>query len=308
MTAVGLDLGGSFLKTVVLDDTDAVVDTRRVEVDDDPLGLVVATCREMVAEHPGAAFGLAVAGLVRDGVLVWAPHVAGVGIEYRVAVEDVVGGAVAVDNDANLAALVEAKIGAGRDADPLLVVALGTGIGAGIVVGGRIYRGRSFAGEVGHVTVVDGGDPCACGRRGCWETLVSGPVLERMARDLVRRHPESAFVRSAGPSPGAAELTAAALLGDPDAEDAVARMGADLGRGLVGLVLTLDPAMIVLAGAVALAGEPLLGPARTALATGLPGSPHRPAPDLVAGTFGPWAGAAGAALAGRLVQNGVHDW
>lgn len=300
MTAVGLDLGGSFLKVVVVDG-DEELERSSVPVSGSPLDLVMRTVAEVTARHPGSSVGLAVAGLVRDGTLVWAPHVDGVDVRFRPRLEEMVEHPVAVDNDANLAALAEGRLGAGRGTDPLLVVTLGTGIGAGLVVGGRVHRGRAFGGEVGHLTVRPDGDPCACGRNGCWETLVSGPVLDRIAREL------AVPVDGAG-EPEARHLVEAARVGNPAALAAVADVGGHLGRGLVGLVLTLDPERIVIAGAVSLAGEPLLGPARAALAADLPGGSYRGVPDLVAGRFGRWAGAMGAALAGVLVQNGDHDW
>ena len=185
---------------------------------------------------------------------------------------------------ANLAALAEQRQGAGVHAGALVMLTLGTGIGMGVVLGGRIYRGRGFAGEVGHVTAVADGAACACGRRGCWETLVSGSRLEEDARLVL------------GESATAADLVAAARQGDAAAIGRLEAAGSWLGWGIEMLVLVLDPDLVVIGGAAAEAGDLLLEPARRRLAA-TEGAAHRAGTPLVAGILGPDAGAIGAALA-----------
>jgi glucokinase len=199
--------------------------------------------------------------------------------------------AVTVDNDANLAALAESRMGVAAGLDPMIMLTLGTGIGMGIIISDRIYRGRGFAGEVGHVTVEPDGQPCACGRRGCWETRVSGRLLDAEARRLL------------GPGASAADLVETARAGDSPAIEALAEAGRWLAVGVEALALAMDPAMVVVGGAAARAGDLLLGPARTRLEA-TEGARHRKSLPLVAGILGADAGAIGAAiLAGEEQQH-----
>ncbi len=173
---------------------------------------------------------------------------------------------VVVDGDANLAALAEAHLGAGAGYRVVLLVALGTGIGGGLVVEGRVERGRAFLGEIGHMVMDPAGPLCACGRHGCWEALVSGTSLARAARRLAEGDPAGAVARAAaGATPRGEHLSAAAREGDAAAAAALADAGEWLGRGLANLVAVLDPDVIVVGGAAAAAGEALLGPARATL-------------------------------------------
>lgn len=311
MTAIGLDVGGTWLKLVVAsDDGDVLASERRRLPPTDLVNFVSRTAREAVAEHPGSSLGLGLAGLVdhTTGTLVWGPHIEGRSVRYRDVLTDVLDAPVAVDNDANLAALAEARLGAGRDRDPVLLVALGTGIGVGLFSGGRVYRGRSFAGEVGHMPMMSDGDTCDCGLRGCWETLVSGRVLDRHAVEHAARFPAGAVATAGEGEPTAEHLAQAALAGDPDALGMFGSVGAWLGRGLVTLTLMLDPEVIVVGGAVSEAGDRLLDPARRCLVAELPGEAYRPSVPIIPARFGAFSGAVGAALAGRAVHNGDNDW
>lgn len=165
-----------------------------------------------------------------------------------------------------------------------VVVTVGTGIGGGLVVGGRVVRGAGgMAGEYGHMTIVPDGLPCECGRRGCWEQYVSGRALLRAAYGREQEQAEGVRV------------TEAARKGDPVALKAFAEVGLWLGRGLANLVAALDPERIVLGGGVSAAGDLLVAPARTELAAQLVGAGHRQPPPICLAELGPEAGLVGAA-------------
>jgi glucokinase len=310
MRAVGLDVGGTHLKLVVLDDE---VLTHRDSVPVPPSDLqdfVVETARSAMSEHAADSMGLGLAGLVTHpgGTLVWGPHLRGRAIPFRSTLTDALGVPVVVDNDANLAAHAEWALGAGERADPMIMITLGTGIGAGFMIGGEIYRGVSFAGEAGHLEVVADGEVCECGRSGCWETLVSGGALDRVAARIAAADPGGLVAQLAkGTAPTGVHLARAAETGHAAAVGAIEEAGHWLGRGLANLVLLFDPALIVVGGAAADAGPLLLDPARTALAQSVSGSVFRKMPAVVPGRFGGWAGAVGAALAAGQVHNGRHD-
>lgn len=311
MNAVGLDLGGTSLKYVVLDARHEIIERDLVPVEDRALELVVGTAGRLVADHSASAVGVGLAGLVTHpaGEFVWGPHLTGNAVPYRAVLSEELGIDVAVDNDANLAAFAEWSVGAGERADPMVMVTLGSGIGVGIIIDGRVFRGVSFAGEAGHIEMLPDGDECSCGRRGCWETLVSGTTLDRHAATLAISEPLGEVATMAGGSPPTgAHLAAAAAAGDAGAVDALTRAGTWLGRGIANLILTLDPRRVIVGGAASAAGPVLFAAARDLVAEAMSGSAFRPEVPIVPARFGGWSGAMGAALAGRHVHNGRDDW
>lgn len=173
---------------------------------------------------------------------------------------------VTVENDANAAALGEWLFGRGRGLRHLVYVTVSTGIGAGLILDGRLYRGRTGnAGEVGHTSVKPHGPRCGCGNRGCLEVMASGTGMARRAGEL--------FARDGGPdgSAGAPPVDAAELLARARAGDPVARMAWDaamgyLGVGIANLVSVLDPELVILGGGVTRAGAELIDPVRAEVA------------------------------------------
>jgi len=178
---------------------------------------------------------------------------------------------------------------------------VGTGIGAGIVLDGRLYRGQwGMAGEPGHYRVVPDGRLCGCGNRGCWEQYASGSALVAEAREFAQRSPGAAvrLLQLAGGSPDGitgSQVTQAAREGDPVAARCFATVGGWLGQGLADLAAILDPGCFVIGGGVSDAGELLLGPARAAFEKGLPGGSHRHLAQIKPAHLGVDAGIVGAA-------------
>lgn len=302
---VGVDVGGTKVLAGLVRDG-RVVSTarratpgRRVEV-----GLVEAALVEAVREAAGgrplAAVGVAAAGFVDAAGehVVFAPHLPWRGHPVRARLAELLGAPVHLENDATAAAYAEATLGAARGLDPAVVVTLGTGIGGGVVVGGRVLRGASgMAGEFGHAQVVPDGEPCACGGRGCWEQYCSGGALVREARAGLGSAP-SVLAELCGGRPELLRgpmVTEAAESGDLVAQRAFAAVGTWLGVGLANLAAALDPAVLVVGGGVSAAGERLLAPARVALERSLVGAAHRTVPPVVRAALGPEAGLVGAA-------------
>jgi len=169
---------------------------------------------------------------------------------------------VVMDNDANAAALGETAFGAARGCRHVLYVTVSTGIGAGLVLDGRLYRGaNSLAGELGHVLVVPDGPLCTCGRRGCLEAAAAGPAIERAAREALAAGEPSSL--SAGAC--TAKDTAQAAATDALAARVMADAGRSLGIALAGAVNLLNPEAVVIGGGVAQAGECLWAPLRAAV-------------------------------------------
>jgi glucokinase len=210
---------------------------------------------------------------------------------------------VIVDNDANCAALCEARVGVGAGCSELVLLTIGTGIGGGLVLGGEVYRGSIGGGaEMGHMVVEMDGPPCQsnCPNYGCLETVCSGTALVRLASVAVARRPDTALGNAleAGRELTGPLITQLAQEGDPVASDAIALIGHRLGVGLVSLVNIFNPQIVVIGGGVSAAGELLLEPAR-AVVRERALAPNRDVVRIEAAAFGAEAGMVGAALAAR---------
>ena len=210
---------------------------------------------------------------------------------------------VIVDNDANCAALCEARVGVGAGCSELVLLTIGTGIGGGLVLGGEVYRGWIGGGaEMGHMVVEMDGPPCQsnCPNYGCLETVCSGTALVRLASVAVARRPDTALGHALeeGRELTGPLITQLAQDGDPVASDAIALIGHRLGVGLVSLVNIFNPQIVVIGGGVSAAGELLLEPAR-AMVRERALAPNRDVVRIEAAAFGAEAGMVGAALAAR---------
>jgi N-acetylglucosamine repressor len=212
--------------------------------------------------------GATVPGLVdqESGVCVLAPNLGWRDFPLREALTDELRVPVVVNNITQAAAVAEGRLGAARGARSYVWLYVGSGVGAGVVIDGRVFYGqRGFSGEIGHCPVVDDGPVCACGRRGCLETVGSAMALNRAAEDAVAAKEPTVLSQMARPLDAAA-IAAAAGDGDQVALRILAQAGEHLGRGLSYLLNVLNPEMIVLGGPVAKAGEALLREVRASVA------------------------------------------
>lgn len=309
---IGVDVGGTKVLAGTVDGAGRVGATarrstpgRRVDV-----RMVEDALTEAVQEVAGdaeiAGVGVAAAGFVdAAGERVrFAPHLPWVDEPVRTRLEKRWEVPVRLENDATAAAHAEAAYGAARGLRDVVVVTMGTGIGGGIVLDGRLHRGQNgMAGEFGHMQVVPDGLPCACGGRGCWEQYSSGSALLRFARDAMGSMPTVLEERCAG-NPDfltGPMVTEAAEAGDLLAREAFTHVGDWLGIGLANLVAAFDPECVVIGGGVSAAGDRLFEPARNALMRSLVGAGHRDVPPVVPAALGNQAGLVGAA---DLVRRG----
>ena len=307
MLTIGVDVGGTKVAAGVVDETGTILARTRHETPSaNPSDVedVIASCvAELRKEHEIAAVGVGAAGFIdadRSRVL-FAPNLSWRVEPLRDAVASRTGLPVVVENDANAAAWAEHRFGAGQGEPELVAVTVGTGIGGGIVLGGRLHRGRFGIGaEFGHMEVVPGGRRCGCGQSGCWEQYCSGRALLREAREIadVRRGYGDRLRELGGGRPEgieAREVTAAAQEGDPAAIECFEEIGRWLGQGLADLAAVLDPGVFVIGGGVADAGELLLAPARRAFTERLTGVGSRPQAEVRQAALGNDAGMVGAA-------------
>lgn len=306
-TTVGVDIGGTKILAGVVDDEGNVLSTVRKPTPRNDAAacadVIVAAVAEVRAEYDIVGVGLGVAGLIdahRSAVL-FAPNLDWSDLPLQALVEPRVGAPVVVENDGNAAAWGEFCFGAGRDADDMVMITVGTGIGGGIVLNGALRRGAiGVAGEIGHMNAIPDGYPCGCGRFGCWEQYASGNALVRQARQLAtERRSEASLLLSLGDgTPEGVQgkhISQAAASGDPVAIAAFALVGNWLGRGMSDLAAVLDPELFVIGGGVSEAGDVLLSPAREVLAEKIIGKGHRNVPAVRAATLGNTAGLIGVA-------------
>lgn len=308
VAAVGIDVGGTKMLGLSLDASLGVVAERRVATPATYPELLDALVAVSDALHPGPeppVLGVGIAGLVTlEGSVRYAPNLPALR-EAPVARDlgERLGAPVAVDNDANAAAWGEAAAGAARDGDDVLVVTLGTGIGGGLVTGGRPYRGaHGFAAEIGHFTVDPVGPRCACGEIGHWEAVASGTALGQLARERAASGAAPGVVAAAGGDTDAVDghhVTEAAARGERDALVLLHEYALRVATGLAGLANILDPRRIVVGGGLVAAGELLLEPIRREVSRRIEAPEHRPPIPVVAAALGEHSGAIGAAVLAR---------
>jgi len=304
---IGLDIGGTKVLGVVLAEDGTVVREVRLASPHTGLDALVATGATIVEQldEPDAPIGVGAAGLVdHNGVVRYAPNLPNVrDAPLRDALAQATGHVVVVDNDASVATLGEATYGAAVGRRHVLLVTLGTGIGGGLLLDGRMYRGaNNFGAEIGHFTVDPAGPLCACGERGHWESIASGSALGRMARELVAKGGGAALVAAAGGDASAVTGThvgTAAAQGDADARSLLVQYADNVALGLAGLANILDPECIVIAGGLVELGPLLFGPLREAVGRHIEGVDYRPSIAIVPAQLGERAGAVGAGVLAR---------
>ena len=304
---VGVDIGGTKILGVVIDRADptTVVAEHRVPTPtggEAVLDGIAGVVKELEQEHPAASVGVGIAGLVdRDGVLRVGPNLPTLhSVPVRSALSDRLDRPVKVDNDATCAAWGEHQAGAARGFADAVCIALGTGIGAGIVAGGELEHGyHGFAGEAGHMVVDPAGPLCPCGRRGCWERMASGSGLGRLARDAAeagRLH--RALELAGGDVSGlrGEHVALAAAENDSQALELLRSFAWWVAVGVSNLVILLDPGVVVIGGGLIEIGDPLLKPVQDHYRNLVMAYDERPDVEIVAAELGERAGAIGAAL------------
>lgn len=294
---LGLDLGGTNLKVAVLESSGReggppvllaqdTVPTHAERGPDGVVAVMVETGLAAMATHGRVAtIGIGVPGLFdRDtGVIRLFPNFPGAWTGYPLQdrLEDGLGRPVVFINDARAHTLAESRMGAGRGASTMALVTLGTGVGGGLIIGGKLHLGTGTAGEIGHQTVLEDGPMCGCGNRGCVEPLAQAKALTTAAG---KRRVEEVF--------------AGAIAGEARCVAAVDQAVRYLGIGIANVVNVLAPDRVVVGGGIAAgAGDLILEPLRSSVrehARMLP--PERI--EIVLAELGPLAGAIGAALAG----------
>lgn len=221
------------------------------------------------AEILGAGIGSPGPLNTTTGVVILTPNLGWVDMPVRDRIAAALGLPATLDNDANCALVGEAWVGAARGARHAVALTLGTGIGGGIIVDGRLVHGASdVAGEIGHMTIETNGRRCGCGNDGCLEAYASGPAIARRAVEAIAAGAESALGTPGGPTAAITAQTVyeAAAAGDQLALEVVKDTARYLGVGVANLINILNPDVVVICGGVTRAGDPLFAPLRREVA------------------------------------------
>ena len=309
---LGVDIGGQSVKLALVDGSGQILLRSQLAIhrDDSPVELIPGLCDQVAGLLSPGGHGVAGVGIVMPGYmdkertrLLFAANLPGLNgtsflADLRGQLGKALGLRVVYDADSNAAAYGEYRLGSGQGCRRLIVAAIGTGLGAGVIIDGQVLRVREhIAGSLGHVIVQAGGTKCPCGARGCVEALSAGPAIERLAREAAERDGESRLAEL-GRQRGrlsCVEVSEAAAAGDQAAEQIIAQAGWWLGAGVASWAAIYAPEKVLFAGGVAGLGAPLLNAARQ-------GMSETGQPRLVSGielglaTLGADAGMIGAAM------------
>lgn len=271
---LGVDLGGTNIKAGVVDGQGNICSEGRCATlpgrgREAVIADLAALCLETLyqagmTKSDIRAVGVGVPGAADTdkGVVLWAPNLFWEDVALGPFLEAELSCPVVLDNDANAAAAAEHTAGAARGFDNALVVTLGTGVGAGLIIDGKLFRGaRGLSGEIGHMSLYPGGALCNCGSRGCFEMYASARALQAMGERAAQAHPASMLARAADSRPVTARFVAeCARKGDRAALAVWEKYNDDLALGLSNAARLTDPQIIVVGGGVAQAGEFLTKP------------------------------------------------
>ena len=313
MNAIGVDVGGTKIAAGVVTPEGKILEEVRYPTPRSPGTLVEAMAGAITEVGEGHEVGgvcLAVPGLIltRENKVAFSPNLHAVeGIPLKEELEPEIGLPLTIENDGNAAAWGEFRFGVGSEADHLVFVTLGTGIGGGVITHGVLMRGAQGAGgELGHVTIQATGPRCACGNHGCLESLASGTAIGRRARELAIEKPDSALGRLAARRQILGEdVTELAREGDELALSVLEETGRWLGVGLAGFVNVFNPEVVAVGGGVMEAGDLILEAARREV-TLRARPPSRDLAEVKVATLGPKSGVLGAAALARDASSGEY--
>ncbi len=306
MYRIGIDLGGTNIAVGVVDSAyhlvaeadvpagaqrpaeQVVADMcRAVELALDKAGLTARDCASIGVGAPGTCDP-------DRGVVVCAYNLGWFHVPVCAMLTAHFGLPARLSNDANCAALAETVAGAAVGCRNMILITLGTGVGGGIILDGKIVSGLGGAGgEPGHSLLVLDGEPCTCGRRGCWEAYASATALIRQGKRAAAAHPDSLL--NDYPALTGRDVFNAADKGDAAAQAVLERYYVYVAAGITDLVNTLAPEMVLIGGGISRQGERLLAPVRRYVSANCFGGEQRPQPVLRAAQLGNEAGIIGAA-------------
>lgn len=310
MIAIGIDVGGTSIKGAAIDHTGKIYDVFTLQVNAGLTGefvmeelgkLINKYIEDLNLQGQIAGIGLGVPGIINstEGIVHYSANLPlWEGLNIKKSLEAKTGLPVKITNDANAAALGEAKLGAGKNYTTSVMITIGTGIGGGIVSNGEIFEGNEGkGGELGHISLIMNGRKCGCGRKGCFEQYASATGLIRDTKEAMEKHPESLMHKLAeeyGEVNGRVPFEAEKL-GDAAAHEVIETYISYLGEGLLNYCNIIRPEVIILCGGVTKQGQPFIDRVQKYLADQYYGYKGTPAVKVSLGEFGYDSGKIGAA-------------
>lgn len=297
---IGLDIGGTAIKGAVIDENgklygeDSEVTVKGEEI----LNGIVALCNRLLKNNKDVAgIGIGCAGVINsvDGVVVRAGNLSLYNFPLVKLLREKIDLPVKITNDANAAALGEAKFGAGKNYKNSILVTLGTGVGGGIVIDGKLFEGnKSAGGEIGHMVIKRGGNKCSCGRHGCFEAYSSATALKRRTKWAMEEDAGSAMWKKYTSETVTGKTAFEFADSDVSAREVVNWYIEYLACGLTNLVNIFSPEVIMLGGGVSKEGERLTKPLQQLVDEEMFAADYAPV-KITTATLGASAGAYGAA-------------
>lgn len=303
---IGVDIGGTKIAAGVVDERGTILETSTVPTPPTADGVIDAigdAVRTASAEYEVDAVGIGAPGYVDDkrATVLFTPNLTWRHEALKDKVEQRIDLPVVIENDANSAAWGEYKFGVGTGHEDVVCITIGTGLGGGVIIGGKLHRGRfGIAAEFGHIRMVPDGLLCGCGNQGCWEQYASGSALVRYAQQRATATPENAEILL-GLGDGTPEgvegrhISEAARRGCPVAVDSFRELARWAGAGLADLASLFDPGAFIVGGGVSDEGDLVLDPIRKSYRRWLVGSRWRPHAEVLAAQLGGKAGMVGVA-------------
>ena len=313
MYYIGIDLGGTNIAVGLVNEEGRIIaKTETPTLASRPYPELVkdmAACARRAMEEAGVteddihSVGIGIPGVAtKDGVVIFCTNLGWRNVPIRAELQQYINKPVFIDNDATVAGWAEFKAGVSRNTNSSVFLTLGTGLGAGIVINGKIWAGGHGAGsELGHLVIEVDGVPCTCGKRGCTERYCSATAIIRMAKEACADAPNCAIMRAVDGDMdkiNAKIVLDAAKEGDSVATQVFNRFIKYLTIAINNEISSFDPDMIILGGGVSRAGEFLLDAVKAALPMYL-FYPTLPQPELRIASLGNEAGIIGAALLGK---------
>lgn len=315
MYYVGIDLGGTKIAAGLVDENGRLVYKDNIpthrERSSDEIIKDMSMLSIKVVKDAGAdlrdvrAIGIGAPGTPnsREGILVYANNLNFRNVPIRAEMQKYVNLPVYIENDANCAALAESVAGAAKGTEHSVTITLGTGVGGGVVINGKVYSGFNNAGaELGHIILVSGGEYCTCGRRGCWEAYASATACIRQTKDAAVRNPESLINKLVDGDLSKIDAKTAfdaAKQGDAVALEVVRQYIWYIAEGVSDVINSFMPEVVVIGGGVCKEGEYILEPLRHMVFNSIYSRPEIPRTRIVAAQMGNDAGIVGAAMLGR---------
>ena len=301
---LGLDVGGTSVKGVLADENGKIIADGSVPTGcalggENMCANIAELCKDLQkkAGVKAVAAGVGSAGMIgEDGTVLFAGNLGLKNFPLAKTLSGILNIPVKVTNDANAAALGEAAFGAGKEYSDSIFITLGTGVGGGIIIGGKLFEGGKGVGaEVGHMVIIHGGEKCTCGRRGCFETYSSATALIKFTKQAMEENPDSLMWKTYNLDTVCGKTAFDYAETDAAAKKVVEDYIYNLACGIINLVNIFRPQAVILGGGVAAQGERLVKPLQDKLNAKIFGGQDYAPVQIVAATLGNLAGSLGAA-------------